>query len=331
MALSTPPKRSLSGIQPSGSVHIGNYLGMIKPALELQKDFECIYFIVDFHALTSEHSGKKIHEYTLDLVATWLSLGLDVTKHIFYRQSDVPFVAEYTWYLSCFTGMGLLEKCHAYKDKIAQGITPSHALFAYPVLMAADILMYEPDIVPVGKDQKQHVEVARDIAGSLNANFGEGFVKVPTPVINEEVMLIPGLDGRKMSKSYNNTIPLFADEKTLEKLVMSIKTDSTALEEPKDLNGSLVGQLFALFGTPAQYNDLKERMLRGGMGWGHAKKELFQVINDQLSKPRSEYLKLRSDEKHLLNVLDAGADRAKEIALVQLNKLRTTFGFKPAA
>ncbi len=321
-------KRALTGIQPSGQIHIGNYLGAVKPAIELQKDFDCVYFVADFHAITSLKDGATLSSFTLDLTATWLALGLDTQIHIFFRQSDVAFVAEYAWYLSCFTGMGLLEKCHAYKDKIAQGKDASHGLFAYPVLMAADILMYDVDVVPVGKDQKQHVEVARDIAGSINANYGKQIIKLPTPVISESTMLVPGLDGQKMSKSYNNTIPLFASEKALEKLVMSVKTDSTGLEDPKELDGSLVGQLFSLFSSEAQYEDLKSRMLKGGMGWGHAKKELFGVINDHIRGPRSEFEKLRGDPAFLLKVLNEGADKAKSIALKNLQALRDCFGFE---
>lgn len=321
-------KRALTGIQPSGEIHIGNYLGAIKPALELQKDHSCIYFVADFHAITSLKDGALLNNYTLELTATWLALGLDTEKHIFFRQSDVPCVAEYAWYLSCFTGMGLLEKCHAYKDKISHGKEASHGLFAYPVLMAADILMYDVDLVPVGKDQKQHVEVARDIAGSINAVYKKPLIKLPTPVIKEDTMLIPGLDGQKMSKSYNNTIPLFASEKGLEKLILSLKTDSSALEEPKSLDGSVLGQLFALMGTKAQYDDLKNRLAKGGMGWGHAKKELFGVINEHIKDARSEFERLKADPGFLLNTLNKGAERAQEIASRELQKLRDCFGFE---
>jgi tryptophanyl-tRNA synthetase len=321
-------KRALTGIQPSGQVHIGNYLGAIKPALELQNQYQCIYFVADLHALTSLKDGATLSNYTLELTATWLALGLDINNHIFFRQSDVPCVAEYAWYLSCFTGMGLLEKCHAYKDKVSQGKDASHGLFAYPVLMAADILMYDVDLVPVGKDQKQHVEVARDIAGSVNATYNKQIIKLPTPVLQENTMYIPGLDGQKMSKSYNNTIPLFATEKALEKLVMSIKTDSTGIEEPKALDGSLVGQLFGLFSSQTQYQDLKQRMLKGGMGWGHAKKELFGVINDHIKTPRIEFEKLKADPAYLLKVLATGTEKAKQIATLELQKLRDCFGFE---
>ncbi len=321
-------KRSLSGIQPSGNVHIGNYLGMIKPALEYQKSYECLYFIADFHALTTIKDGAKLHQYTMDLVATWLALGLDTAKHIFFRQSDVTCVTEYAWYLSCFTGIGLLEKAHSYKDAREKVKEINHGLLAYPVLMAADILMYDVDIVPVGKDQKQHVEMARDMAGSVNAVLKKELIKLPEPVVKEDVMTIPGLDGRKMSKSYNNEIPLFCDEKTLEKKIMSIKTDSTPLEAPKELSGSLVGELFSLFAEQSQYSDLKDRMAKGGMGWGHAKAELFQIINSHLKDFRTEYDKLRADEDNLIKVLNNGAKRAQEIATIQLNLIRSELGFK---
>ena len=214
-------KRSLTGIQPSGTLHLGNYLGMMKPALQLQEEYECLYFIADLHSVTSSKEAKNRYESTLDLVAAWLTFGLDVDKHLLYRQSDVCEVTEYAWYLSCFTGMGLLEKCHAYKDKSSKNEDVNHGLFAYPVLMAADILMYDVDVVPVGKDQKQHVEVARDIAGSVNAVLGEDTIKLPQALVREEVMVVPGLDGRKMSKSYGNGIGVFDDEKTLRKRLMS--------------------------------------------------------------------------------------------------------------
>lgn len=326
--MTTSRKRSLTGIQPSGDVHLGNYLGMLKPALELQKDYDCLYFIADMHALTSTKDGAAIHRFSMDVVATWMALGLDTEKHCLYRQSEVPFVTEYTWYLTCFTGMGLLEKCHAYKDKVEAGLEVTHGLFAYPVLMAADIVMYSVDVVPVGKDQKQHVEVARDIAGAVNAVLKKDLIKLPTPLIREDVMLIPGLDGRKMSKSYGNYIPLFADEKTLRKKVLSVKTDSTPLEAPKTMKDSLLGQYMQLFATKAQYDDLESRLQKGGLGWGHAKEELFEIINSHVKAPRAEYEKLRADEKYLGQVLDRGAARASEIALPNLRALRAELGFR---
>jgi len=322
-------KRSLTGIRPSGNVHLGNYLGMIRPALKRQGEFHCMYFLADMHALTTNKDASKMHQYSLDLVATWIALGYEHTKHILYRQSDIPMVAELAWYLSCCTGMGLLEKAHAFKDASTQQREVNHGVFAYPVLMAADILMYDPDVVPVGKDQKQHVEMARDMAGSLNAVFGEGVLKLPMPQVEEDVMSVTGLDGRKMSKSYGNEIPIFIEEKGLRKLIMSVKTDSTGLEEPKSLDGTLLGDLFRLFATPAQYTDLSNRLQNGGMGWGHAKDELFQVINSHFAESRELYQALRRDEPYLEKVLATGADQAYEIGVKVLNRVRSAVGFGP--
>ncbi len=321
-------KRSLSGIRPSGTVHLGNYLGMIRPGIQRQDSFECLYFIADMHALTTNRNPKLLQSQTLDIVATWLALGFDAQRHLMYRQSDIPMVAEFAWYLSCATGIGLLEKAHAFKDAQTQARDVNHGVFAYPVLMAADIVMYDADIVPVGKDQKQHVEMARDMAGSFNALYQGEYIKLPEPVIDERVMTIPGLDGRKMSKSYGNEIPLFCDEKSLRKYILSIKTDSTALEAPKVLKGTLISDLYSLFGTAAQYADLEKRLAAGGLGWGHAKDELFQVINDHVKEPRERYMKLRGDEKALEVVLNDGAKRAFQIAEPVLNRVRNAVGFR---
>ena len=325
--MSTKKKLALTGLRATGNLHLGNYLGALRPALELSQTYECIYFIADLHALTSNRDADAIEAQTLDQVATWLALGLDVEKHILFRQSDVTQVTELMWYLSCVTNLGLLEKAHAYKDAAAQGQDVNHGVFAYPVLMAADILLYEPDVVPVGKDQKQHVEMARDIAGALNAIYGDT-LKLPQPLIREEVMLIPGLDGRKMSKSYNNEIPLFCDEKSLRKKLMSLKTDSTPMEEPKVLDGSLVGDLYKLFATHDQVADLTSRLAKGGMGWGHAKDELFGVINDHVKEMRAQYVELRKDEKNLHSVLAQGAERARVRAQPTLNRVRHAFGIR---
>ncbi|RIL08274.1 MAG: tryptophan--tRNA ligase [Proteobacteria bacterium] len=320
-------KRSLTGIRPSGNVHLGNYVGSIRPALARQTDYECLYFLADMHSLTTLKDPKLLRQYTYDLVAAWLAFGFDPSRHMIYRQSDIPLVTELAWYLSCVTGMGFLEKAHAYKDALSQSREVNHGVFAYPVLMAADILLYDADIVPVGKDQKQHVEMSRDMAGSLNAVFGEGCLKLPEVKIDEQVMAIPGLDGRKMSKSYNNEIPVFAGEDELKKLIMSIKTDSTPLESPKELKGSLIGELLPLFATEQQVSDLSARLAKGGMGWGHAKQELFEVINTYLSEPRRRYGELRKDERKLEAVLNEGATRAYEIARRVIDRVRTTIGF----
>ena len=287
-----------------------------------------MYFIADMHSLTTLKNPEAMKSFTYDLVATWLALGFDPKKNIMYRQSDIPAVTELAWYLSCCTGMGLLEKSHAYKDALAADREVNHGVFAYPLLMAADILLYEPDIVPVGKDQKQHVEMARDMAGSFNAAFNCSVLKLPEPAIEEAVMSIPGLDGRKMSKSYGNEIPIFCSQAELKKLVMSIKTDSTALEEPKQLQGTLISDLYSHFGSKAQYQDLSDRLAKGGLGWGHAKIELFEVIDAALSKPRETYNQLRNDVPSLDAILSDGADRATEIAVSVLNKVRAAAGFR---
>jgi tryptophanyl-tRNA synthetase len=325
--MTTNKKRSLTGLKVTGNLHLGNYLGTLLPALELTKTYDCIYFIADLHSLTTQRDGNALATQTLDQVATWLALGLDTDKHTLFRQSDVTEVTEFAWYLSCVTGLGLLEKAHAYKDSLAKGLEINHGTFAYPVLMAADILMYEPDVVPVGKDQKQHIELTRDMAGSLNALYGD-ILKLPEALIDERVMIIPGLDGQKMSKSYNNEVPLFCDEKTLRKKIMSIKTDSTGLEEPKTLKGSLVGDLYTYFGSVAQFDDLAGRLQKGGLGWGHAKEELFQVINEHIQEKRDRYNEFRKDEALLRNELKKGAEKAKALALPTLSRVRHALGFR---
>jgi tryptophanyl-tRNA synthetase len=319
-------KRALTGIRSSGDIHIGNYLGTIKPALALQDKYECLYFVADMHSLTTNKDGNSIAKFSYDIVATWIALGLDYTKHIIFRQSDIPLVTEYSWYLSCVTGVGFLEKAHAYKDASANNTEVNHGVFAYPILMASDILLYEPDVVPVGKDQKQHVEMARNMAGSFNALFSEASIKLPEALIEEKVMTIPGLDGRKMSKSYNNYVPIFCDEKTLRKKIMSLKTDSSDVEAPKQLRGSLIGDLYELFANTNEINTLEKKLAAGGMGWGHAKEELFLVINRELSSPRQKYLEIRKDEVSLKKILSDSTKRAFDIALPNLNKLRKVTG-----
>jgi tryptophanyl-tRNA synthetase len=322
-------KRSLTGIKPTGDIHIGNYLGAIRPGIERQKSFHCLYFIADMHALTTNENPVHLRKQTLDITATWLAAGLDATKHVLWRQSDVAMVAEYAWYLSCVTGFGLLSKAHAFKDAEAKRKEVNHGLFAYPTLMAADIMMYDADVVPVGKDQKQHVEMARDMAGSFNSIYGEGVIKLPEVAIEEKVMVVPGLDGAKMSKSYGNVIPLFSDEKTLRKLVLSIKTDSTPLEEPKNLAETPVGILLEAFAGSARYKDLEGRMSKGGLGWGHAKEEVFEAINTAISPIRTRYQEIRQDEPYLNQTLKLGAEKAHAIGLPVLNRARAAVGFLP--
>jgi tryptophanyl-tRNA synthetase len=320
-------KRSLTGLRATGNLHLGNYLGAMRPALEFCEKYDGIYFIADLHALTSNRNPDLLASQTFDHLATWLAIGLDTEKHTLFRQSDIREHTELSWFLSCVTNLGLLEKSHAFKDAVSQGADVNHGLFAYPVLMAADILLYDADVVPVGKDQKQHVEMARDIAGAFNAIYGD-VLKLPEPVIQEEVKLIPGLDGRKMSKSYGNEIALLCPEKELRKKLLSLKTDSTPLEEPKALQGSLVGDLFVLFASAEQFADLEVRLARGGMGWGHAKEELFGVINEHVRPARDRYNELRSDEGYLREVLNRGAEKARAIASPTMSRVRHAVGIR---
>lgn len=323
----TKARRVLTGIRPSGNVHLGNYLGMIKPALSWQQDHLCYFFIADLHALTTVKDPAKLMPFTLDAVATWIALGLDTKTHFLYRQSDVPEVTELAWYLGCVTGVGLLQKAHAYKDASSQTKEVNIGVFYYPTLMAADILLYDAEIVPVGKDQKQHVEMARDMAGSFNSIYGD-ILKLPEPAIEESVMTIPGLDGRKMSKSYNNEIPLFAAPAQLRKKIMSIATDSTDLAAPKSLQGTVLKDLFTLFCSAEKVADIEARLNKGGLGWGHVKEELFQVIDDHVAPMRTLYEELRADEVRLKAVLQDGAERARSEAHKVLSRVRTALGFR---
>jgi len=265
--------RVLSGIQPSGTLHIGNYFGMMKPMIAYQEKAELFVFIVNYHALTTTQDAQALRQNTLSSAADFLALGLDPTRCIFWVQADVPEVTELTWVLHNVTSMGLLERCHAYKDKIARGIVPTHGLFAYPVLMAADILIYQSNVIPVGQDQKQHVEVARDIAQRFNATFGEVFI-LPEPEINEDVAVVPGLDGQKMSKSYDNAIDIFTDRETLDKTVMRIVTDSTPVNQPKNPKTCNLFALYRLFATPEELEALRARYLAPGLRYSDVKKEL---------------------------------------------------------
>src|SRR6266436_3991502 len=264
--------RILSGIQPSGALHLGNYFGMMRPAIELQDKGEAFYFIADYHSMTTLFDPAERRQNTLDVALDFLACGLDPNKAVFFRQSDVPEVTELTWMLSTVTPMGLLERATSYKDKIAKGLSPNHGLFAYPVLMAADILIYDSNVVPVGQDQKQHVEITRDIAVKFNEQYGQTFV-IPEPQIRTEVAKVPGLDGEKMSKSYGNTIEIFGDEKMLRKKVMSVKMDSRTPQEPKpDAEQNLAIQLLKLVAPAEVALDYEERLRVGGFGYGDLKK-----------------------------------------------------------
>ena len=278
--------RILSGIQPSGKLHLGNYFGMMRPAIRLQKRGQAFIFIANYHALTTSSDGAMLREYTHDVALDFLACGLDPERSVFFRQSDVPEVTELTWLLSTVTPMGLLERCHAYKDKVARGIAANHALFAYPVLMAADILAYQSNLVPVGRDQKQHVEVTRDLAIKFNNLFGEVFT-IPEPEIQHEVAVVPGVDGQKMSKSYDNHVELFGNEKEARKRIMRIVTDSTPMEEPKDPEKCNVFALYRLFADETQRQEMIDLYQAGGYGYGQAKKALFELMHETLAPLRA--------------------------------------------
>ena len=321
-------KRSLSGIKPTGAPHLGNYLGMIRPAVALQADYEAYYFVADYHALTSTHDSAEMRASTYDATAIFLAFGLDPERSVFWRQSDVPEVCELTWILSCMTSMGLLERAHAYKAAKDRGEAGSinHGGFSYPVLMAADILMYDSDVVPVGKDQVQHIEMARDMVQRVNHVFGEGTLKLPAASVQEEVQTIIGTDGRKMSKSYDNTIPVFLPPKKLRKKLMGITTDSKGLDEPKDPDTCNVFTLYKLFADDDQVAEMADNYRRGGYGYGHAKQALFEVMDGHLAPYRERYLELRADEDQLEEGLQEGARRAGEVGRAVLKRVRDAVG-----
>ncbi len=318
--------RILSGLQPSGRLHIGNYFGMMEAALRLQHEGEAYYFIADYHSLTSIHNAEALRANVRELAIDFLACGLDPDKCVFFRQSDVPEVTELAWILSTVTPMGLLERCHSYKDKIANGLSPSHGLFAYPVLMAADILLYDSDVVPVGRDQKQHVEVTRDIAIKMNLAFGEGLLKVPEPRIREETAVVPGLDGRKMSKSYDNTIQLFEEPGKLKKKIMSIQTDSTPVEAPKPVEGSSILALYQLVASEADYQTMVDDHLRGGIGYGDFKKRLLQALSAHFAPFRERREQIVADAGYVDRVLAAGAEKARTVARPTLARVRAAVG-----
>jgi tryptophanyl-tRNA synthetase len=317
--------RILSGIQPSGKLHLGNYFGMMRPALHLQERGEAYLFIANYHALTSVHDAARLRQDTWDVALDFLACGLDPERTVFFRQSDVPEVHELAWLLSTVTPMGLLERCHSYKDKVAKGIAPSHGLFAYPVLMAADILIYQSNVVPVGRDQKQHVEVTRDIAIKFNNEFGEVFT-IPAPSIQDEVAVVPGLDGQKMSKSYGNTIDLFGDPKETKARIMRIVTDSKGLEEPKDPKTCNIFALYKLFATDAQRAEMEANYLGGNYGYGHAKKALLAIFEETFAPFRARRAELQANPDYVEAVLRKGAERARATAAATLDKARQAVG-----
>ncbi len=319
--------RILSGIQPSGKLHIGNYFGMMRPALQLQEQGDAYLFIANYHALTTVADAAAMRQGTWDVALDFLACGLDPARTAFYRQSDLPEVHELAWLLSNVTPLGLLERCHSYKDKLAKGIAPNHGLLAYPVLMAADILIVQSNVVPVGKDQKQHVEVTRDIAIKFNHAFGEVFT-IPAPQIAEDVAVVPGLDGQKMSKSYGNTIDIFGDPQAARKRIMGIVTDSKPLEAPKDPDTCHVFQLFKLFATPAQQADLAARYRAGGMGYGTAKKELAELFEAHFAPMRAKRAELAANPDYVEDVLRQGAARARVLARETLRNARRAVGLE---
>jgi len=317
--------RVLSGIQPSGALHLGNYFGMMEKMINYQEQEELFCFIANYHAMTSLSDGKALSRGTLEAAASFLALGLDPEKSTFWVQSDLPEVQELTWFLSNFTPMGLLERCHSYKDKVGKGIAANHGLFAYPVLMASDILLFQSNKVPVGKDQKQHVEVTRDIAIKFNNEYGDIFT-LPEPEIDDEVATVPGLDGQKMSKSYGNTIDLFLEEKVLRKQVMRIVTDPTPVEDPKDPDTCNVYQIYSLFLNKEEQTALRKRYLAGGLGYGDVKQELFEKIRDTFEPYRKKRMDLLSDLPALRETLAMGAEKARYTAMKTLRKVRKKVG-----
>jgi tryptophanyl-tRNA synthetase len=317
--------RILSGIKPTGKLHIGNYFGMMRPAIEWQEKGDAFYFVADYHALTSVRDPVALRRYTREVAIDFLACGLDPAKAVLFRQSDVPAVTELAWVLSCVTPMPMLENCHAYKDHLAREIIPSHGLFAYPTLMAADILIYDSNIVPVGRDQKQHVEVTRDLAHKLNALYGK-ILTVPEASILPSVATVPGLDGRKMSKSYGNAIELFLEEKKLLKLIQGIVTDSTPVEAPKDPGASSIVGLYSLFASSAEVARMESEFRSGGVGYGEFKKRLFAAIWEYFAPMRARRAELLSDPEAVDGILNAGGTRAAEIARQTISRVRAAIG-----
>ena len=319
--------RFLTGLQPSGQLHIGNYFGAIKPAVELQEKGEAFYFIANYHAMTTMESAAKLRENIINLAIDFLACGLDPQKAVLFSQSAVPEVNELAWILSTVCPMGLLERCHSYKDKIAKGFSPNHALFAYPALMAADILLYNSDAVPVGKDQKQHLEVTRDLAGKINDTFGADIFKLPEAIISEVTAVVPGLDGQKMSKSYGNTLPIFGEEKPLRKLInKKIVTDATPLEDPKPTEGSVILAIYKHFATAEQYDEMVAAHHRGGVGYGQFKKDVFEAYWEYFRSAREKREWIVANPDYVQQVLTDGATRAREEAAKTMTRLREAVG-----
>jgi tryptophanyl-tRNA synthetase len=319
--------RILSGIQPSGVLHVGNYFGMIQRAIALEKEGEAFYFIANYHALTSVRDPDVLRENSRRVAVDFLACGFDPDRGALFMQSDIPAVTELAWILSTVAPMGLLERAHSYKDKIARGMSATVGLFSYPVLMAADILIYDSDVVPVGKDQKQHIEITRDLAVKMNEQYGQ-ILKLPEARIHAATEVVPGIDGLKMSKSYGNTIDIFGDEKETRKRVMSIVTDSKPVEAPKDHASSTIFHLFSLFASKKEIADMRERFEKGGTGYGDFKKQLFEKLWEYFSPMRKRRAELLADKLYVDNVLVRGARRANEVAEDVMTRVRGAVGLR---
>jgi len=327
--------RVLTGITTTCTPHLGNYVGAIRPAIEASRDpdVQSYYFLADFHSLIKCHEPARIAESRREIASTWLALGLDTDNAIFYRQSDIPEIPELTWLLTCVAAKGLMNRAHAYKASVQENLDAKEdvdaginmGLYSYPILMAADILMFNAKKVPVGRDQTQHIEMARDIGQRFNHIFGEEFFVMPEAVVDERVSVLAGLDGRKMSKSYNNTIPLFEPEKKFRKLINKIKTNSLEPGEPKETTGCTLFQIYSAFSTDSDIAKMRERYT-AGIGWGEMKGELFELLNEQLKGPREEYQRLLADPAYVEGVLQKGAERARTVATPTLERLKAAVG-----
>ena len=319
--------RILTGIQPSGTPHIGNYFGAMRQVCSIQDKGETFIFLADYHSLTTGPDPEQLRQNVLELALNYLSCGVDPQKSVLFRQSDVPEVCELTWVLNNVTPVGLLERAHSYKDKIAKGFSPNNGLFSYPVLMASDILIYGSNLVPVGKDQKQHLEITRDIAIKFNNQYGEIFT-IPEELIPEEVAIVPGIDGQKMSKSYNNTIPIFGKEKAIRKTIMNIVTDCKQLEDPKDPDNCNVVALFKLFASGEELEEMKAKYRAGGYGYGHAKQALFEKMWSYFEPMRQKRAELENNLDFVWEVLRKGGEKAREEAQMTMDKVRKAVGLR---
>lgn len=324
--MKTQKQTILSGIQPSGRLHLGNYFGAIRQHLDLQEKGDAFYFIANYHSLTSLQKGDELRQYTLDVALDYLALGMNPEKCTFFAQSDVPQVLELTWILGTLTPVSLMEKGVSYKDKVAQGLPANIGLFTYPVLQAADILIYHSDLVPVGADQKQNIEISRDLAIRFNHVYEGDYLKVPEPFIVESVATVPGTDGRKMSKSYQNTIDIFDSGKSLKKKVMSMVTDSRGLDEPKDPDTCNVFALIKLLASEKRKAEIRDKYLSGGYGYGHAKKELNEIISTTFEEARDKRQKLEKDPDTVIDMLRAGGAKARKRAESVMEKIREVTG-----